>query len=292
MRRTEQAQGLRLMKFEEVYGHTVHGVLGQARCAAATRQAGGSCNYPNRWPGHLELVLRPTLTPQLCPSWQRYCPFPLGQEDPPGQNPMHLVRMGHPSYEFSSASRGPSSAWPSLSPDSPSSDCRSRVLARAFRRAALFSASRAPAGAFETVVRPSGQFTLSAMFGRGGRRQPRHGVSRRPRGSRQTSCRPAGHELEGHHSALRSMCRDRPLDGADMNKHIPRAIVRLNEPVALAGLNHLIVPVAMIASFHDSWAKRRLMQRLLKNVHNVGEGTWPPVRAGNHVGNNDLATLS
>ena len=30
MRRTEQAQGLRLMKFEEVYGRTRRGVLGQA----------------------------------------------------------------------------------------------------------------------------------------------------------------------------------------------------------------------------------------------------------------------
>ena len=33
MRRTEQAQGLRLMKFEEVYGRTRHGVLGQAEAA-------------------------------------------------------------------------------------------------------------------------------------------------------------------------------------------------------------------------------------------------------------------
>ena len=30
MRRTEQAQGLRLMKFEEDYGRTRRGVLGQA----------------------------------------------------------------------------------------------------------------------------------------------------------------------------------------------------------------------------------------------------------------------
>ncbi len=30
MRRTEQAQGLRLMKFEEVYGRTRCGVLSQA----------------------------------------------------------------------------------------------------------------------------------------------------------------------------------------------------------------------------------------------------------------------
>ena len=29
MRRTEQAQGLRLMKFVEVYGRTLGGVLGQ-----------------------------------------------------------------------------------------------------------------------------------------------------------------------------------------------------------------------------------------------------------------------
>ena len=33
MRRTEQVQGLRLMKFEEVYGGTVRGVLGQAEAA-------------------------------------------------------------------------------------------------------------------------------------------------------------------------------------------------------------------------------------------------------------------
>ena len=28
----------------------------------------------------------------------------------------------------------------------------------------------------------------------------------------------------------------------------------------------------------------------LKNVHNVGEETWPPVRAGNRLSNNDLVT--
>ena len=33
MRRTEQAQGLRLMKFEEVYGRTVRGELSQAEAA-------------------------------------------------------------------------------------------------------------------------------------------------------------------------------------------------------------------------------------------------------------------
>ena len=33
MRRTEQAQGLRLMKFEEVYGRSCCGVLGQAAAA-------------------------------------------------------------------------------------------------------------------------------------------------------------------------------------------------------------------------------------------------------------------
>ena len=33
MRRTEQAQGLRLMKFEEVYGRPRRGVLGQAEAA-------------------------------------------------------------------------------------------------------------------------------------------------------------------------------------------------------------------------------------------------------------------
>ena len=33
MRRTEQAQGLRLMKFEEIYGRTLCGVLGQAEAA-------------------------------------------------------------------------------------------------------------------------------------------------------------------------------------------------------------------------------------------------------------------
>ena len=30
MRRTKQAQGLRLMKFEEVYGRTLGGIPGQA----------------------------------------------------------------------------------------------------------------------------------------------------------------------------------------------------------------------------------------------------------------------
>ena len=33
MRRTEQAQGLRLMKFEEVYGRTLRGELSQAEAA-------------------------------------------------------------------------------------------------------------------------------------------------------------------------------------------------------------------------------------------------------------------
>ena len=33
MGRTEQAQGLRLLKFEEVYGHTCCGVLSQAEAA-------------------------------------------------------------------------------------------------------------------------------------------------------------------------------------------------------------------------------------------------------------------
>ena len=33
MRRTEQAQGLRLMKFEKVYGRTCRGVLGQVEAA-------------------------------------------------------------------------------------------------------------------------------------------------------------------------------------------------------------------------------------------------------------------
>ena len=33
MRRTEQAQGLRLMKFEEVYGRTCRGVLCQSEAA-------------------------------------------------------------------------------------------------------------------------------------------------------------------------------------------------------------------------------------------------------------------
>ncbi len=32
------------------------------------------------------------------------------------------------------------------------------------------------------------------------------------------------------------------------------------------------------------------MRRPLKNVHNVGEETWPPVRAGNRLSNNDLVT--
>ena len=43
MRRMEQAQGLRLMKFEEVYGRTRRGVLGQAevRWPRLSGQTGG-----------------------------------------------------------------------------------------------------------------------------------------------------------------------------------------------------------------------------------------------------------
>ena len=48
MRRTEQAQGLRLMKFEEVYGRTRRGVLGQA-------EAGGD---PGRLGAHLPALAR------------------------------------------------------------------------------------------------------------------------------------------------------------------------------------------------------------------------------------------
>ena len=42
MRRTEQAQGLRLMKFEDVYGRTLGGALGQGgvlTCCARRKRA-------------------------------------------------------------------------------------------------------------------------------------------------------------------------------------------------------------------------------------------------------------
>ena len=39
MRRTEQVQGLRLMKFEEVYGRTHRGGLGQAEAAEVSAGA-------------------------------------------------------------------------------------------------------------------------------------------------------------------------------------------------------------------------------------------------------------
>ena len=61
-----------------------------------------------------------------------------------------------------------------------------------------------PLAPFETVVRLSGQYTLSAMFGWGGHSPPRHGASRRERGSRQTSCRPGQARPRRKPYALRS----------------------------------------------------------------------------------------
>ena len=51
MRRTEQAQGLRLMKFEEVYGRSCCGVLGQA---AAAEILGVSERTFRRWRDRFE----------------------------------------------------------------------------------------------------------------------------------------------------------------------------------------------------------------------------------------------
>ena len=51
MRRTEQAQGLRLMKFEEVYGRSCRGVLGQA---AAAEILGVSERTFRRWRDRFE----------------------------------------------------------------------------------------------------------------------------------------------------------------------------------------------------------------------------------------------
>ena len=49
MRRTEQAQGLRLMKFEEIYGRALRGVTrSRARLETASERPGPSTNaaYP------------------------------------------------------------------------------------------------------------------------------------------------------------------------------------------------------------------------------------------------------
>ena len=51
MRRTERAQGLRSMKFEEVYGSTVRGVLGQAE---TTEMLGVSERTFRRWRDRFE----------------------------------------------------------------------------------------------------------------------------------------------------------------------------------------------------------------------------------------------
>ena len=61
-----------------------------------------------------------------------------------------------------------------------------------------------PLAPFETVVRLSGQCTLSAMLGWSGHSPPRHGASWRERGSRQTSCRPGRARPRRIPSALRS----------------------------------------------------------------------------------------
>ena len=55
MRRTEQAQGLRLMKFEEVYGRTRCGVLGQAEAAEIL---GVSERTFRRWRDRFEAAVR------------------------------------------------------------------------------------------------------------------------------------------------------------------------------------------------------------------------------------------
>ncbi len=84
---------------------------------------------------------------------------------------------------------------------------------------------------------------------------------------------PAGHDLEGNLLPFVQCNKASHFDGADMDEYVSGAILRLDEPVTRGGLNHLTVPVAIIASFHDSWAKRRLMRDPLKNVRNVGEET-------------------
>ena len=67
-----------------------------------------------------------------------------------------------------------------------------------------------PLASFETVVRLSGHYTLSAMFGWSGHSPPRHGASRRERGSRQTSCRPGRARPRRKPSALRSTQQGQP----------------------------------------------------------------------------------
>ena len=55
MRRTEQAQGLRLMKFEEVYGRTLRGELSQAEAAEIL---GTSERTFRRWRDRFEVTVR------------------------------------------------------------------------------------------------------------------------------------------------------------------------------------------------------------------------------------------
>ena len=59
MRRTEQVQGLRLMKFEEVYGRTHRGGLSQAEAAEVL---GVSERTFRRWRDRYERGLEPTVS--------------------------------------------------------------------------------------------------------------------------------------------------------------------------------------------------------------------------------------
>ena len=76
MRRTEQAQGLRLMKFEDVYGCTLRGELSQAEAAEVL---GTSDRTFRRWRDRFEAEgaegpLRPAPGPGLgpgVPQWTR-----------------------------------------------------------------------------------------------------------------------------------------------------------------------------------------------------------------------------
>ena len=80
-----------------------------------------------------------------------------------------------------------------------------RLLSPGFQPCRLLLGFRdLPLASFVTVVRLSGHYTLSAMFGWSGHSPPRQGASRRERGSRQTSCRPGRARPRRKPSALRS----------------------------------------------------------------------------------------
>jgi|SRR5277367_4433846 len=55
----------------------------------------------------------------------------------------------------------------------------------------------------------------------------------------------ARHELVADLGALSQTCVAGLLDSEDVHKHVSSAAVRLNEAVALVGLNHFTFPIAI-----------------------------------------------